>query len=166
MGVANRDRWTVIGINDDGGLRMRGRAGERTLPAAYVREHVELAYASTVHGTQGETVDHAHLLVGETTGAAAAYVGMTRGRERNTAHLVAETTSDARAQWVEVFSRDRADLGPTHAALAAAADIDCYGPQAPHRLIGLAIPTPPRSVSRPSYRPLATQPGPSRGPSR
>ena len=91
---------------------MRGRGGERTLPATYVREHVELAYATTVHGAQGETVDQAHLLIGETTGAAAAYVGMTRGRNRNTAHLVADTLEDARAQWIEVFSRDRADLGP------------------------------------------------------
>ena len=81
-----------------------------------MREHVELAYATTVHGAQGETVDHAHLLVGETTGAAAAYVGMTRGRHRNTAHLVADTLDEAREQWVEVFGRDRADLGPAHAA--------------------------------------------------
>jgi hypothetical protein len=73
-GVANRDCWTVTGI-DDGTLRVHGRAGDRALPAAYVREHVELAYATTVYGAQGET---AHLLVGETTGAAAAYVGMPR----------------------------------------------------------------------------------------
>ena len=32
---------------------------------------------------------------GETTGAAAAYVGMTRGREANTAHLVADCLEDA-----------------------------------------------------------------------
>ena len=89
---------------------------ERALPATYVREHVELAYATTVHGAQGETVPTAHLLVGETTGAAAAYVGMTRGRNRNTAHLVADTLDEARSHWIEVFSRDRADLGPGHAA--------------------------------------------------
>ena len=101
-------------------------------PPTYVREHVELAYATTVHGAQGETVDHAHLLVGETTGAAAAYVGMTRGRQRNTAHLVADTVDDARAQWIEVFSRDRADLGPGHARRRRAKDdIERYGPQAP-----------------------------------
>jgi len=40
---------------------------------------------------------------------------MTRGRERNVAHLVAESVEDARRQWVEVFGRDRADLGPAHA---------------------------------------------------
>ncbi len=133
LGVANRDRWTVTSIDDIGGVVVRGRLGQRSLPADYVAQHVELDYATTVHGVQGETVDHAHLLIGETTGAAAAYVAMTRGRHTNTAHLVAETLEDARAQWIDVFSRDRADLGPTHAAQTAAEDIDRYGPQAPPR---------------------------------
>ena len=46
---------------------------------------------------------------------------MTRGHEANTAHLVADDLDDAREQWVTVFSRDRADLGPAHAAKLAAA---------------------------------------------
>ncbi len=82
LGVANRDTWTVTAVGADGSVAVRGRPGDRTLPSGYAREHVELAYATTVYGAQGETVDHAHLLIGETTGAAAAYVGMTRGRKR------------------------------------------------------------------------------------
>jgi ATP-dependent exoDNAse (exonuclease V) alpha subunit len=166
LGVANRDRWIVTGIDDDGGLRVRGRAGDRTLPMLYVSYYVELAYATTVHGTQGETVDRAHLVVGESTGAAAAYVGMTRGRERNTAHLVAETTDAARSQWIEVFSRDRADLGPAHAAHAAADDLERYGPRAPHPSIGLMIPTPARYPRPPPELLPATQLRTARGPSR
>ena len=81
LGVANRDTWTVTAVGADGSLAVRGRPGDRTLPSGYAQEHVELAYATTVYGAQGETVDHAHLLISETTGAAAAYVGMTRGRE-------------------------------------------------------------------------------------
>ena len=54
---------------------------DRPLPADYADEHVELAYATTAHGAQGETVDHAHVAIGESTGAASAYVAMTRGRE-------------------------------------------------------------------------------------
>ena len=61
-----------------------------------MREHVELAYATTVHGAQGETAHTGHLLLGEHTSAAAAYVAMTRGREDNVAHLVAENLDDAR----------------------------------------------------------------------
>lgn len=103
LGVANRDRWTVAGTDDHGGLVVRGRAGARILPADYVRRHVELAYATTVHGAQGDTVDQAHLLVREATGAAAGHVRMTRGRNNNTAHLVADSTEEARDQWVDVF---------------------------------------------------------------
>ena len=81
-------------------------------------------------GAQGETVESAHLALSETTGATSAYVGMTRGRHRNVAHLVAESIDDARSQWVDIFNRDRADLGPRHAAERAADDIDRYGPNA------------------------------------
>ena len=137
LAVANRDTWTVSGIGEDGSLLVADRAGQRTLPAEYVREHVELAFTTTAYGAQGETVGTAHFALGETTGAASAYVAMTRGRDSNTAHLVAESIDAARSQWVDVFTRDRADLGPRHAAERAADDIDQYGPSAPPRPTGL-----------------------------
>jgi exodeoxyribonuclease V alpha subunit len=137
LDVANRDTWTVTGLGEDGGIVVSGRSGERVLPEAYVCEHLELAYASTVYGVQGETTDSAHLLIGDHTGAASAYVGMTRGRHTNTAHLVADSVADARRQWLEVFGRDRADLGPTHAAQIAAEDIDRYGTTAARPPVGL-----------------------------
>ncbi|MEO8518022.1 MAG: MobF family relaxase [Dermatophilaceae bacterium] len=126
LDVANRDTWTVTGIAPDGALALDGGRGERRLPAGYVQDHLELAYATTVYGAQGHTVAAAHLLVGEHTGAAGAYVGMTRGRETNIAHLVAGSVQDARAQWISTFSRDRADLGPAHAARLAAAEAATY----------------------------------------
>jgi hypothetical protein len=135
--VANRDTWTVAGVGEDGSLLVTGRAGQRALPADYVREHVELAFTTTAYGAQGETVDTAHLALGETTGAASAYVAMTRGRHRNVAHLVAESLDEARSQWVDVFNRDRADLGPGYAAERAADDIDRYGPNAHPPATGL-----------------------------
>jgi ATP-dependent exoDNAse (exonuclease V) alpha subunit len=129
LGVANRQTWTVTGIGADGTLLLRGHGRDRELPAQYAARFVELAYATTVHGAQGETVDHAHVAIGDTTGAAAAYVAMTRGRNGNTAHLVAESVEDARKQWAEVFSRDRADLGPAHAKAQALDAVDRYGSQ-------------------------------------
>lgn len=114
------------------------------LPAAYVREHVDLAYATTAYGAQGSTVDVAHVLVGDHTGASSANVGMTRGRYRNVAHLVAESVEEARRQWVEVFGRDRADLGPADAARRAAEEVERYGPKAPTRR---------RHIEAPSIRP-------------
>jgi exodeoxyribonuclease V alpha subunit len=129
--VANRDTWMVTGLRADGGAVVAGTRGQRVLSAAYVRDHVELAYASTVYGAQGATTEAAHLLVGEHTGAAGAYVAMTRGREHNTAHLVAETPQAARNQWIEVFNRDRADLGPAHAARLAAREAAAYATHRP-----------------------------------
>jgi len=127
LDVANRDTWTVTDIGADGALALHdvGR-GECHLPASYVKDHLELAYATTVYGAQGQTVAAAHLLVGEHTGAAGAYVGMTRGRETNIAHLVAGNVTDARDQWVATFARDRADLGPAHAAGLAASEAATY----------------------------------------
>ncbi|CCH86246.1 conjugative relaxase TrwC [Modestobacter italicus] len=138
--VANRDVWTVTAVDRDGGLLVTpdgtphvtpAGTGARVLPADYVTAHVELAYATTAHGTQGDTVTAAHLVVGEDTGAAAAYVGMTRGREANTAHLVAGDPAEAREQWLAVFARDRADLGPAHAARLAAAEATRYATPRP-----------------------------------
>lgn len=159
VGVANREIWTVVD-SSAAGLHVKGESGQRILPPAYVNDHVELAYATTAYGAQGSTVTTSHVLIGEHTGAASAYVGMTRGRERNVAHLVAESIENARKQWVEVFGRDRADLGPAHAREAAAEAIDRYGPNAPKR------PAPRRqAVRRPEDDFGYRRPAPSSGPS-
>lgn len=133
LGVTNRQTWTVAGVGEDGSLVLHRSGRDRVVPAGYAARFVELAYATTVHGAQGETVDEAHVIVGERTGAASAYVAMTRGRRTNVAHLVAEDLDDARKQWIDVFSRDRADLGPRHARGLAIDAIDRYGPNAPRR---------------------------------
>jgi exodeoxyribonuclease V alpha subunit len=151
LAVANRQTWTVTGIGEKSSLILRSHGRDREVPAEYATRFVELAYATTVHGAQGETVDHAHVAIGDTTGAAAAYVAMSRGRTSNTAHLVAESLEDARQQWVDVFSRDRADLGPGHARQLAIDAIDRYGaaavrPPAPR----LPVPGYWLPVSRPS----------------
>jgi exodeoxyribonuclease V alpha subunit len=106
LDVANRDTWTVINVDRNGQLTVRDNdAGQRQLPADYARRHVELAYATTAHGVQGDTVTAAHLVVGEQTGAASAYVAMTRGRASNIAYLVADGVDDAREQWSRPSSR-------------------------------------------------------------
>jgi exodeoxyribonuclease V alpha subunit len=160
--VANRETWTVLGHHDDGALIVHGDAGKRVLPCDYVRQHVELAYATTAYGAQGSTVPVSQVLIGDHTGAASAYVGMTRGRERNVAHLVAESVEDARKKWIDVFGRDRADLGPAHARGLAADAIDRYGPKSKPSAI-----RPPAPVRRREpdvgYRPRAPMSGPGIG---
>nr|WP_239521347.1 MobF family relaxase [Blastococcus saxobsidens] len=173
--VANRDTWTVNAVGRRGGLLVtagtatgdvsRGDVSPagariRVLPADYVTDHVELAYASTAYGVQGDTVPAAHVVIGDQTGAASAYVGMTRGRLSNTAHLVAADVAEARAQWIAVFGRDRADLGPGHAAELAAREAarDRQG-----RSSDRTAAAPPRPVAPvPSVpRPEAERRGPS-----
>lgn len=60
------------------------------LPERYLERHVALAYAGNVHVAEGQTVGTAHLVVDDTAGRAAFYVGMSRGRDRNTAYVVTE----------------------------------------------------------------------------
>ena len=152
LGVANRQTWTVTGTGRHDSLIVRPTDGgkDRELPATYVTEHVELAYATTVHGAQGETTNRAHLVVDHHTGGASAYVGMTRGRDFNTAHLVADSLDDAKQQWVDTFGRDRADLGPAHARQQALQAIDQYGPNARPRRPSPAAPYRP---SQPTHSP-------------
>ena len=83
--VRNGDQWTVTATHKDGSMtvaRLHG-TGRLVLPAAYVAEHVELAYASTAHRAQGRTVDTAHAMVSPTTTREVLYVAATRGRESN-----------------------------------------------------------------------------------
>jgi hypothetical protein len=103
--LANRDvlrieAWDEIGEERVALVRrMTGRhrrtgeirwSAQFELPLHYLERHTDLAYAGNVHVAQGRTVDTAHLVVDETAGRESFYVGMSRGRERNTAYVVTE----------------------------------------------------------------------------
>lgn len=83
--VKNGDRWTVTATHEDGSMTVKRSegGGEVVLPAGYVTDHVEVAYASTAHRAQGRTVDTAHALISPTTTREALYVAATRGRDAN-----------------------------------------------------------------------------------
>ena len=123
--VRNGDRWSVIATLDDGGMTVRRAHGSGVvvLPADYVREHVELAYASTAHRAQGRTVDTAHALVSATITREVLYVSGTRGREGNwlyvdthydpdpqTSHDQVTQTVSAREVLVGVLRSEGADV--------------------------------------------------------
>lgn len=99
--VKNGDRWAVTGRFDDGSLAIRrlGRNGAPfgqgiVLPAEYVREYVELGYATTVHRAQGATVDTAHAIIDpQTATRELLYVAATRGRDAN--YIYVPTDQDA-----------------------------------------------------------------------
>ena len=63
------------------------------VPRSYLAHSAELAYGGNVHVAQGRTVDTAHLLVTDSLSRQALYVGMTRGRQSNTAHVVTAKTA-------------------------------------------------------------------------
>jgi conjugative relaxase-like TrwC/TraI family protein len=137
--VTNRAVWTVNQVHPDGSITVEGVGRKRHqtwLDAEYVREHTHLAYASTTHAVQGETSTHGTLVLTGSTDHAAAYVGMTRGKETNTVHIVATNLDDAREQWVEAADRNRSDLGLDKAAREARRDVDLYADEPvgrPHR---------------------------------
>jgi conjugative relaxase-like TrwC/TraI family protein len=60
------------------------------LPESYLERHADLAYAGNVHAAEGRTVGTSHLVIDDTAGRESLYVGMTRGRARNTAYVVTE----------------------------------------------------------------------------
>lgn len=128
LGVANRETFTVKDTHE-GSLIVADPDGRLfTLPADYVAEHVHLGYAVTGHGNQGITTTTSHTLLGESTDAAGAYVGMTRGRESNTLHLVATDLDEAREQFKDAFARDNADRGLETARRELAEQLAPYRP--------------------------------------
>ncbi|NEE01181.1 relaxase domain-containing protein [Phytoactinopolyspora halotolerans] len=131
--VKNGDQWTVTRQHCDGALTVKRAHGGAIikLPAAYVAEHVELAYASTVYRAQGSTVDTCHAVVTETDMTRETlYVAMTRGRLTNTAHVVTDQLDEeicddethlARDILIRVMQRSGAELS-AHETIAAEQD--------------------------------------------
>jgi conjugative relaxase-like TrwC/TraI family protein len=99
--VRNRATWTINTIHPDGAITATGKHGTVQLPAAYVGEHVELAYATTGMGAQGRTVDAAITVLDGPTDVRNLYVPMTRGRDTNEAFITVTGEQTA----VDVFSQ-------------------------------------------------------------
>ncbi|MCD2193594.1 relaxase domain-containing protein [Actinomycetospora endophytica] len=133
-GPINRETFTVLDTGDDGSLlvtptgstRDDGDGGVRlVLPAGYVAADVSLAYAGTVHAVEGLSVDTSHPVITARTSHAAAYVGLSRGKLNNTAHVATTTAPDDLAHGTErehTLHRDpRAVLADTLERAEAAA---------------------------------------------
>lgn len=159
--VKNRDRWTIETIHRDGTITVDGRTGRVRLPAAYVAEQVELAYAQTSHASQGRTVDRSFLYLDGPTGAAGIYVPMTRGRQSNEAFVVIrgeEAPADVVAEpltrtWIDrpaIAVRRRCSGGAgTTAPSRSSAAIGLYRPVSSDGCSS----GPPTSIGRSAVRP-------------
>ncbi len=126
--LTNRDTLLVTAFRGpDAEVRRQRLDGTWTatfrVPRSYLARHAELAYAGNVHVAQGRTVDTAHILVSDTLSRQALYVGMTRGRQSNTAHTVTGTTAPPghqpyqqatpEAVLAAILQRDDGDLSAT-----------------------------------------------------
>jgi conjugative relaxase-like TrwC/TraI family protein len=93
--LTNRDVMRIEGWSGEGDHRAAvavrqtrdGWSAPFEVPAGYLTESAELAYAGNVFVAQSRTVQTGHLLVTETLSRESMYVGMTRGWESNTAHV-------------------------------------------------------------------------------
>ena len=105
--VRNRHTWTVTATRPDGSLTVEhSQRGSVELPARYVAEHVELGWAVTGYGTQGDTVDIGIAVLDHTTSRNHAYVAMTRGRDANHAIILDRTgTQDPGDQLATIITR-------------------------------------------------------------
>ena len=126
--LTNRDTLLITAFcGPDAEVRRQRLDGTWTepfrIPRAYLAASAELAYAGNVHVAQGRTVDTAHLLVTDSLSRQALYVGMTRGRQANTAHIITGTTAPLghepyqqaapESVLASIMSRDDGDLSAT-----------------------------------------------------
>ncbi|MET0829229.1 MAG: AAA family ATPase [Microbacterium sp.] len=121
--VENRALWTI--------RRIRSRAVElvaledngdvRRVSLEYAAEHMHLAYASTVHGIQGETTDAS--LVGPGVDASGLYVGMTRGRAHNEVIAMAGSAAAAQEQVSDSMMRGMLGVSVDDSVRAARAEL-------------------------------------------
>lgn len=145
LGVANRQQWIVQHVEQDGSLWVRDAHSTRKrehslyLPAAYVREHSHLSYAATAYGVQGVTVPASHTILTGSMGGAAVYVGMTRGRNENTLHVVAGDMANAREQFIEAMERNSADRGLSDATERATEAVRGLVADGPVKLVNKRI---------------------------
>lgn len=91
--VRNRQTWTVEAINAAGRLTVsHEERGTAVLSAEYARDHVELGWAVTGYGNQGDTVDIGLAVLEPGATRQHAYVALTRGREAN--HAIVPDPTD------------------------------------------------------------------------
>ncbi len=126
--LTNRDTLKITGWHGSGAqVRRRELDGTWTspflVPRDYLADSAELDYAGNTHVGQGRTVDTAHLLVTGTLSRRSLYVGLTRGRESNIAHIVTGNTAPPGHERYQqaspesvvkaILDRDDADLSAT-----------------------------------------------------
>jgi conjugative relaxase-like TrwC/TraI family protein len=97
--VKNGDRWTILHLTRNGGLKVRHVRNGRivTLPHDYVETSVELGYATTVHAAQGVTADTMNGVVTGEESRQQLYTMLSRGRAANRLYIAVVGDGDPHA---------------------------------------------------------------------
>jgi ATP-dependent exoDNAse (exonuclease V) alpha subunit len=102
--VRNGNRWRVIGVDTQRGCIVAERLTDSArviFEGDYLREHITLGYAGTVHSAQGMTIGNSNqhgvcwTIVSDRASRAMAYVGMTRARDENHLAIYPAVTNEA-----------------------------------------------------------------------
>jgi conjugative relaxase-like TrwC/TraI family protein len=95
--VRNGNRWRVAAINPKANRVAAERLDDKArvvFEDHYLREHLSLGYAVTVHSAQGVTADSSIAVLSEAASRNLLYVAMTRGRHANIVYIY-ERSSEA-----------------------------------------------------------------------
>lgn len=106
LGVKNGTLGEVRVVSD-GAMRVRLDGGAEIAVELKDYNHLDHGYASTIHKSQGVTVDRAHVLASAHMDRHATYVALSRHRDEVTLHYDRETFVDRRAL-ESALSRERA----------------------------------------------------------
>ena len=102
--VRNGNRWRVLSVDAKNSRIAAQRLTDQArviFEGDYLREHITLGYAGTVHSAQGMTIGNASspgvcwTILSDRASRAMAYVGMTRGRDENHLAIYPAVTTEA-----------------------------------------------------------------------
>ncbi|MCU1499307.1 MAG: putative ATP-dependent exoDNAse [Acidimicrobiales bacterium] len=154
------ERATVTSIRDDHlGVRFDDGRTDTLAGIEIDLDHLDHAYALTVHRTQGATVDRAHLLA-DGGGRELTYVALSRARQTTTIHTVADDLDQAvedlerewgterRQRWVLDTETPATDATPQRPNLAPkpGPDVQADRDKIEHRALANTEPVDPLSA--------------------
>jgi conjugative relaxase-like TrwC/TraI family protein len=102
--VRNGNRWRVLGVDATHARVVAERLTDSArvvFEGDYLREHITLGYATTLHSAQGVTIGRSNQygicwsIMSDRASHAMAYVGMTRGRDENHLAIYPAVTNEA-----------------------------------------------------------------------
>jgi conjugative relaxase-like TrwC/TraI family protein len=123
--VRNGNRWRVAGVDAATGRIAAERLTDQArvvFEGDYLRRHITLGYAATVHSAQGVTAASSFAILGENASRSMLYVAMTRGRDTNEAFIYQRFDGESDHEHSSPVAGDaihQLQRGDSHAAAAA-----------------------------------------------